>query len=351
MRVVLDAAVCSWAVADTLASTWWLRLPDGSGRRVEPSGCLLGRAADCDVVLVSEDASRRQALVYLGAEGPYVVAMGRAPTLLDGVNVDTSRPCASGSKVDVPGLSCTLVAEPLTEREDEPSWVIERIGGAFFGVGERPLTIGGAADDGLRIAGRPPHALTFRVIGERLVVEFGAEGTVDGRTVASGAVEGLRPGSRVGVGDPADADHSIALRVIDGGRAHDVTTQGTGARPVDMHVTAITLDFLPHGGRLRLVSGGHERSLYLADRRCDLVALLLQPPAPLRPGEFVPDDVLLPRVWPGKPADRTAINVLVHRLRRDLVRAGIDGVALVERSTGGGGTRLVLARGATVEVR
>ncbi len=302
-------------------------------------------------MLVSEDASRRQALVYLGAEGPYVVAMGRAPTMLDGVTVETSRQCTNGSKVEVPGLSCTLVAEPVTEREEEPSWVIERVGGAFFGVGERPLTIGGAADDGLRIAGRPPHALTFRVIGERLVVEFGADGTVDGRAVAAGAVEGLRPGSRVGVGDPADVDHSIALRVIDGGRAHDVTTQGMGVRPVDVRVTAIALEFLPHGGRLRLVSAGRERSLYLADRRCDLVACLLQPPAPLQPGEVVPDDVLLPRVWPGKPADRTAINVLVHRLRRDLVRAGIDGVALVERSTGGGGTRLVLARGAKVEVR
>jgi hypothetical protein len=338
-------------VADATGSTWWLRLPDGSGRRVEPSGCLLGRAADCDVVLLSEDASRRQALVYLGAEGPYVVAMGRAPTLLDGVTVETSRVCANGSKVEVPGLSCTLVAEPVAERDEEPSWVIERVGGAFFGVGERPLTIGGAADDGLRIAGRPPHALTFRVIAERLVVEFGADGTVDGRNVVSGAVEGLRPGSRVGVGDPSDPDHSIALRVIDGGRAHDVTTQGVGARPIDIRITAVSLDFLPHGGRLRIVWGGRERSLYLADRRCDLVACLLQPPAPLQPGEFVPDDVLLPRVWPGKPADRTAINVLVHRLRRDLVRAGIDGVALVERSTGGGGTRLVLGRGAQVEVR
>lgn len=335
-------------MADPLASTWWLRLPDGSRRRIEASGCLLGRAADCDVVLVSEDASRRQALVYLGAEGPHVVAMGRAPTLLDGAPVETSRPCSHGARVEVPGLQCTLVAEPVAARDEEPSWVIERVGGAFFGVGERPLTIGGAADDGVRIAGLPAHALTFRVVDERLVVELGADATIDGRAVAAGAVEGLRAGSRLTAGDPAQ---SLALRVIDGGRQHEATTRGTGARPTDEDVSAVALEFLPHGGRLRVVSAGRERSLYLADRRCDLVACLLQPPAPLQPGEFVPDDVLLPRVWPGKPSDRTAINVLVHRLRRDLVRAGIDGCALVERSTGGGATRFTLGRGASVEVR
>jgi hypothetical protein len=338
-------------VPDPLASTWWLQLPDGSRRRIEPSGCLLGRAADCDVVLVSQDASRRQALVYLGAEGPHVVAMGRAATLLDGTPVETSRPCVDGSRVEVPGLQCTLLAEPVSSRDEEPSWVLERVGGAFFGVGERPLTIGGGSDDGLRIAGLPAHALGFRVVSDRLVVEFGVDGTIDGRSVAAGAVEGLRPGSRIGAGDPADPTHGIALRVIDGGRQHDATTRGVGGRTLEEHVTQVALEFLPHGGRLRLTTAGRERSLYLADRRCDLVACLLQPPAPLNPGEFVPDDVLLPRVWPGKPADRTAINVLVHRLRRDLVRAGIDGCALVERSAGGGATRFTLGRGASVEVR
>ena len=312
---------------------------------------MLGRAADCDVVLVSEDASRRQAMVYLGADGPHVVPMGRAPTLLDGVVVETPRACGHGSNVEVPGLKCTLVAEPVTLRDGEPSWVIERVGGAFFGIGERPLTIGGAPDDGLHVAGLPAHALTFRVVSERLVVEFGTAGTVDGRAIAAGSVEGLAPGSRVTGGELADPNHSIALRVIDGGRQHDATTRGAGVRLPDEQVTTAALEFLPHGGRLRLVSGSRELSLYLPDRRCDLVACLLQPPAPLLPGEFVPDDVLLPRVWPGKPADRTAINVLVHRLRRDLVRAGIDGCALVERSAGGGATRFALSRGASVGVR
>jgi hypothetical protein len=336
-------------MADPLASTWWLQLADGSRRRIEPSGCLLGRAADCDVVLVSEDASRRQALVYLGADGPQIVAMGRAATLLDGLAVETSRGCSDGAKVEVPGLTCTLVAEALADRGDEPSWVIERVGGAFFGVGERPLTIGGASDDSIRIAGLASHAVLFRVLDERLIVEFAADGTIDGRAVAAGTVESLSPGTRVRMPGAAGGDE-LHLRVIDGGNHHDATTRGVGPRAPAEAVTSVALEFLPHGGRLRVTSGGKERSLYLADRRCDLVACLLQPPPPLHAGDFVPDDVLLPRVWPGKPSDRTSINVLVHRLRRDLVRAGIDGVALVERSTGGGATRFTLGRGASVTV-
>ncbi len=324
-------------------STWWLVLPDGSRRRVEPGGCLLGRAADCDVVLVSQDASRRQALVYLSADGPHVVAMGRAPTKLGTELVEGSRALVDGAVIEVVGQQYRVVAETVGERDGEPSWVIERVGGAFFGVGDRPLTIGSDAGDDVRIEGMPPRALILRVVDDRLLVEFGDAGTLDGQAVAAGAIEAVGAGTRVAVG-------SEVMRVIAGGGGHDATTRGAD-RPSAVKATAATLEFLPNGGRLRLVVGGRERSLYLADRRCDLMACLLQPPAPLRVGEFVPDDVLLPRVWPGKPSDRTAINVLVHRLRRDLVRAGIDGVALIERSTGGGGTRVVLAGGADVSVR
>ncbi|MFO0631748.1 MAG: hypothetical protein U0168_02755 [Nannocystaceae bacterium] len=327
----------------TRTASWWLVLPDGSRRRVEPWGCLLGRAADCDVVLVSEDASRRQALVYLGADGPHLVAMGRAPTKLGGDVVEGSRALLDGATIELPGSSCRIVAESVPERDGEPSWVVERVGGSFFGIGDRPLSVGSDPADGLRIDGMPPRALTFRVVDERLLVEFGDGGSLDGQAVAAGAVEAVGAGARIVVG-------SEAMRVIAGGGGHDATTRGS-SQVAALAVTRAALEFLPHGGRLRLTVGGRERSLYLADRRCDLIACLLQPPPPLRVGEFVPDDALLPRVWPGKPSDRTAINVLVHRVRRDLVRAGIDGVALIERSAGGGGTRIVLAPRADVAVR
>ena len=108
------------------------------------------------------------------------------------------------------------------------------------------------------------------------------------------------------------------------------------------------LEFLPRGGRLHLTIDGEVHSVYLTDRRCDLIAVLLQPPEPFAAGELVEDQHILTRVWGKKRVDRTHLNVLLHRVRKDLHRIGLDGAALIERSEGGGATRFVLAEGATV---
>ena len=99
-----------------------------------------------------------------------------------------------------------------------------------------------------------------------------------------------------------------------------------------------------------MVLGGEETAVYLPGRRCDLAACLLQPPAPYAPGDPIPDEVLTPRVWPGGTPTRSAVGVLLHRLRNDLVEAGLDGTALVERAEGGGATRFAVPAGASVTV-
>ena len=78
---------------------------------------------------------------------------------------------------------------------------------------------------------------------------------------------------------------------------------------------------------------------------------LLRPPAEYRAGDFIPDDTVRSVVWPRRPeVSRPEINMLISRCRRDLVEAGLAGPRLVERAPGGGGTRLVLAAGAQVEL-
>jgi hypothetical protein len=114
-------------------------------------------------------------------------------------------------------------------------------------------------------------------------------------------------------------------------------------------VSAI-LEFLPSGGMLRLRTID-EHCVFLAERRCDLIAALLQPPSGIGRNDFVPDDLLIPRVWGADGAGRTQLNTLIHRVRKTLTRGGLDGPALLERSPGGGGTRFVLAPAAQVEVR
>lgn len=91
--------------------------------------------------------------------------------------------------------------------------------------------------------------------------------------------------------------------------------------------------------------------MYLAERRCNLVAALLSPTRPYAPGEFVHDEAVIPRVWPHKHKSRSDLNTLLHRVRRDLMTAGVDGAALIERAKGGGATRFRLAPAATVVVR
>ena len=62
----------------------------------------------------------------------------------------------------------------------------------------------------------------------------------------------------------------------------------------------------------------------------------------------IPDEVLLPRIWPDGRAGRVELNTLVFRVRKDLVRADIDGPALLDR--GDGATRFRLFDGAAVSL-
>ena len=117
---------------------------------------------------------------------------------------------------------------------------------------------------------------------------------------------------------------------------------------LDEPPSAVALTLLPRGGRLTVTTGARVRSAYLAEKRCELLALLLRPPAPFRVGEMIPDAVVAERLWPGADSGRIEINTLVCRVRKDLERVGVDGVTLIERR--GGALRLNLAPGASVTV-
>lgn len=112
----------------------------------------------------------------------------------------------------------------------------------------------------------------------------------------------------------------------------------------------VELEFLPRGGRLRLRGPAGERGLYLPGQRCELMALLLQPPAPYRAGEILDDDLLIARLWPTQTRTRIDLNTLVYRLRKDLVRAGVDAAAFIRRAPGGGGTQLGIGSEVAIHV-
>jgi len=321
------------------ASSWWLRTSDGIAKRITPGGLLIGRFPQCDVVTRSPKSSRRQALVYLDTEdGPRVAVMGRGEVVVNGVLVDVDETLDDGAKIEVGDVVLEVAREEAEPEAAPPGkstvWVLETPDGGLFSFSHSPFTVGGDDGDDLRIEKWPAGAVTFRARDGRLEMEPHVEVTVDGEAIDAGTTTRLRRGGRLSI-------EGTEVRIVTGG---DLGKGSTVALEADKEPGArqVRLEFLPRGGRLHIRVGGEEHSVYLTDRRCDFIAVLLQPPPPLEPGDFVPDEQLWTRVWGKQPSGKKTLHVLLHRLRKDLDRVGLDGNELLERAEGGGATRFVL---------
>lgn len=321
-------------------TTWWLALDGDKRIAITAGGLVFGRAAHCDLVSTDPAVSRDQAIVVAGAGRPSLIVLGRGRTRVAGEDVEHERELAAGDVIELPGLRATVVAEDEPVPATTTSWVVHSRTGGLFGVARSPFVIGGSATADLRMDGWPAEVLRL-VIVDRLHVHAVEPIEVDGRALAVGDVEALVTGSMIAYRDEV-------LEVIAGGALGADTTSPRTGEPVGAE--AVRLEYLPRGGRLTVRVGGQERTVYLAEKRCDLIALLVRPPAPYAAGQLIPDDAVLPRVWPGKTMARVDLNVLLHRTRHDLIRAGLDGPLLLPRADGGNATRFLLVPGARVEL-
>lgn len=298
---------------------------DGASRRVGPGGLLIGRQPDCDIVATDPAVSRRQALVHLTAEGVELVPLGKTPAELNGKPISEETLLADGDELRMPGLVLRFeIALPAVDDSARPQFVLER-GGARFGITHSPFVVGGGSDDDLIVKQWKPAAFRLHVAQDELYLEL------------DGSLQPLAVGDRF----------SYEGEQFTVGQAEGrVATTAVGAK-TDLP-TRVTIEMLPRGGRLVLAVGAREHAVYLPDRRFDLMVALLRD---YRDGEFVTDDAVRATVWPRRPeVSRQEINMLISRCRRDLVDAGLAGPRLIERAPGGGGTRVVLAAGATVEI-
>jgi hypothetical protein len=322
-------------------ANWWLSDGKGTRRRIDAGGVLLGRAPRCDLVLRDQKASRSQALVYLDGAEPWLLILGKGKTRLNGELVEREARLAAGDRLALPGLDLEVVdSAEGPEPSDGAAWVLDRPGGGLFGVSHGPFVIGGDASDDLRIDGWPEHAFALHPTQGRLHLATNVALEVDGAAIAARDLVALSPGSTI-----AYAGHT--LRVVAGGQFgldSTINDEGGGAAPPDQ----VELQFLPRGGRLSVRTPVGKSCVYLPGQRCDLMALLLRPPEPYRVGEFLEDDLVIARVWPNQMRTRIDLNTLIYRLRRDLVRAGIDATSFIVRAPGGGGTRLGLGEHAAV---
>ncbi|MEQ1567634.1 MAG: FHA domain-containing protein [Myxococcota bacterium] len=315
----------------------WLTPQSDSGPgpriRVGPGGVLLGRDPACDVVLSDPTASRHHALVHPTPGGLAVRALGRQ---LPEVNGEPLRACrlVDGDLLCVPGLRLEVSVEGTAA----PRWQVATPNGPRLALAEQ-LVFGAGGD--VAPGGWPPGALTLRVTPDGVAATGGVPWQRNGVPCPPAAAVLLAAGDAFGLAD-ATVPAEFALERS----ADEVAATGIGGALPE----GVELQFLARGGRLRVWVGGEERVTWVAERRFALLMCLLDPPAPLRPGDDVPDEWVLARVWPRQAhKSRVDLNVLVGRLRGDLEPAGFA-PTWVARSEGGGGTRFRLAPGATVAV-
>ena len=304
--------------------------------RLEAGYFVIGRSVECDLVLDDASVSARHAAVT--CEGPEMVLwpMGRNGVLLQNEAVSSPTVLEDGDVFEIGGKKLTVVCEPSG---------LVRPPGCFVQVGSGPLIR--VPDPGLSIteaepAGQPRSReskagrrgiVRAIVAADATIVLEKANGDVDTQHVQAEAVFLVCDTVVRIIGDsPINPTDTLPTR--DPGELDEISVQ-----------------FLPSGARLRVVHDSTEAVVTLPELRANLVAALLRPGEGQEPGEFMSDDLVASRVWPrSNNKGRVDVNILIHRFRSDLLRAGIDPFLVVERSPYGGATRVRVGGHSSVEV-
>ncbi len=269
-----------------------------------------------------------------------MVPLGAASCMVAGKAVDAPTGLVEGDTIRIGELELSVIGEA---REDAgPRWLVQMVGGGLYSVAKPRFSIGGDSSDDLRSDALAAGAVVLSPSDGFMGVEVNvANVKVAGKVLEQGDVGSARVGDLIKVG-------GLALRILAGDSSSAETTRHHLRS--DPGAASVTLAFLPRGGRVEMHVEGRIVTVYLAERRCNLVASLLQPPDGFEPGDFVDDEVVIPRVWPNQSKSRTDLNTLLHRVRKDLIGAGVDGAQLIDRAEGGGATRFRLKSGASVRV-
>jgi hypothetical protein len=307
------------------ARAWWLVYPDGARVAVR-GGLSIGRHAECDVIIDDEHVSRHHAQLRPTEDGLEIVPLGRNTVIVDGREHGAPVEIAGGATLSIGALELRLV-EGTAEVAD--AWLLVH-GAAMIGMRRAPFVIGGGDDD-LVVPSWPPAVARFYRANGALFVEAELDGvSVAGAPVAPGALVPIGDDERVTFGD----DAVIVRRT---------SAPAPATVPITPLPDRVCLTLLPRGARLALTFGDGERTLIVAERRLELLSALLQPSPPHRPGDYIPDVELVRRVWARSDrADHSDLAVLVHRLRRDLIKAGVNGMTVIAREPGGTGTRFTM---------
>lgn len=323
-----------------LTKHYWLDAPHGRVM-IGAWAIVIGRSPDCNIVLEQPEISRHHLLVRLGRDGAELLPLGREPVRLNGVACTELTALRPDDRIAVGSWTFTVGEAEIeyAARGEQTAWCLECEGGLLHLVTGPTFRVGGSAGDDLIVEGWDPQVFTLNLRSGTPVLTALRPGVTCGHELAEG--------ERVPLANDELITHRGESFRVRAKQAHRVAVTQSRTRP--RHAVVVLLEFLPRGGRLTIEIGGKLHTMLLSDRRCDLVACLLQPPAPLSAGDFIPEETLCQRIWPGEKNGRTELNSLLYRLRQNLAEESIKTAPLFERRSGG--LRFCLAPGARVIVR
>ena len=305
---------------------WSLELASGARVKLTRGVTTIGRSSRCDIVIPDRAVSRRQALLAVREGGLELIDIGKrglievSPTSEDSL-------LDEGAQLSIGGQSFARV---LRERDSLDAiatspWCVRVDGGPLLAIPAHGLALGGAGDD-LELPAWSGTRLALHLVGVVVVAEhlgagepkppFDGEGIARLESATSFELDGV----------------TIALVEADNPSLERSTLAADRPRVV------IKLERFDAGGMVTYGEGPDATSVFLAARRFALVeALLTEASESGEPDGFHSVDALCRSIWPDDPIkDRTDFNVLLHRVRRDFHRAGIDVDRWFERKRGTG---------------
>ncbi|PRP90717.1 FHA domain protein [Enhygromyxa salina] len=308
---------------------WSLELRSGARIKLTRGVTTIGRSSRCDIVIPDPAVSRRQALLTVRDAGVELINLGRQALTVANADADADADADVTTMVG-DGVELHIGGQPfaVVRRERDPGatagpspWGIRVDGGPLLTIPIEGLTLGGPHDD-VDLPAWTATTLVLHRVADLVVAELRGELDPPPPFDAEGFTR-LAAGATIEL-----ADATIELVEVDEARLEQSTRARSSPR------RHIKLERFDAGGMLTYEHGADSSSVYLATRRFALVEALLT---------STPDDgyhsvdELCRRIWPDDPIkDRADFNVLLYRVRRDFVRAGIDVDTWFERKRGSG---------------
>ena len=326
---------------------WWLGMPDGGRLWLDPGGILLGRNPDCDVRNNKPYIHRYHALLRQRTGTVELIPLGRNPSYVDGVPVNRPTEISEGSWVAMSPSQRIWIQRSPRPVQQKTSCTVQLGGQDAHTVRLGTCRIGGSSQDDLLEPSWPAGALCLYLQDEAVFVEATIPAKLNDITLAPRRVQRLEPGQSIAIGEQT-------LTLL----AH----QPIDTTPPRM----VVLQPFQHAGRLLFrFENRSQIRVCLPKYRYHLMEQLLEAYVGSRlrsvtrtryPGELPDTD--LPRgairtrelqvelsAARGR-LSRAALRDLLHQVRTDLVRAGINGDRMLE--SGSGWTRLHLGESCNV---